>query len=174
MSGWKPCPQINDEYRPNHEQRVESPRDPLTHLQSFPVERFVKKKKKKEVTSSSSGGFSQTIPLRLAGRSAEEEVASCSSSLWQQLCLRTDEVSLEVSHFMKMRTSVRRYPLARYPYLTPAPRAATVSRYGGSGLTLFFPIKQKQNHSLKSTRKGVKYPTQNLPVRTGARFIRLL
>lgn len=150
---------------------------PWRIFKAFPWKGLWKKQQKKEVTSSSSGGFSQTIPLRLAGRSAEEEVASCSSSLWQQLCLRTDEVSLEVSHFMKMRTSVRRYPLARYPYLTPAPRAATVSRYGGSGLTLLLPHKttKKKKHSLKSTRKGVKYPTQkNLPVRTGARFIRLL
>lgn len=64
---------------------------------------------------------------------------------------------------MKMRTSVQRCP-ARYPYLTPAPRAATVSPFGGSSSTLLFPIKS----TVFKYPKEVKHPTQNLPVRTGA------
>lgn len=75
----------------------------------------------------------------------------------------------EVSHFMKMRTRVRRSP-APYPYLAPAPRAANVAvcPYGGSSSTLLSPIKTLGR--ALSTREEARYPTQNLPVRTGARL----
>lgn len=65
-----------------------------------------------------------------------------------------------------MRTSVRRYP-ARYPFLTPAPRAATVSPCGGSSSMLRFSINTAGRRSFKY-QKEVKYPTQKLPVRTVA------
>lgn len=77
-------------------------------------------------------------------------------------------VVLEKSHFMMMRTGGSRC-LARYPYLAPAPRAATVSPCGGSSSTPLWPIK-RQSGELFKHQKDVGKPTQSLPVRTGARL----
>lgn len=78
-------------------------------------------------------------------------------------------VDVKVSHFTRMRTGVWRYP-ARYPYLAPAPCAATVSPYGGSVSALLFPIKNTVGTAFKYQKEVKKPPTQNLPVRTGDRL----
>lgn len=150
VSGWKPGPQTNHEYRPDHEQHLEL----LSHLHDFNVsfrDFFFKP--------------SAWIGLwRLLRRGSFRFYRRWWLNKWTLFAL----VVLEKSHFMMMRTGGSRC-LARYPYLAPAPRAATVSPCGGSSSTPLWPIK-RQSGELFKHQKDVGKPTQSLPVRTGARL----
>lgn len=151
VSGGKPGPQTNHEYRPDHEQHLEL----LSHLHDF------------------KSFFRRLFPSSLRPESARGGCGGCGSfrfyrrwrlNKWTLFAL----VVLEKSHFMMMRTGGSRC-LARYPYLAPAPRAATVSPCGGSSSTPLWPIK-RQSGELFKHQKDVGKPTQSLPVRTGARL----
>ena len=124
--------------------------------------RFVKQNKTKH-QKSYCGDFSQTLLLQTS-----------LFILWKQRLLTAVFSSVsEPSHFMKMRTSVRRCP-ARYPYVAPAPRAAAVSPCGGSSSALLLPIKKptsRTSFKYQNPESNNKPPRAEIsPVRTGARL----
>lgn len=154
VSGWKPGPQTNHEYRPDHEQHLEL----LLHLHDFKsvFQRFFFCKP------------SAWIGLWRLRRLLRRGSFRFNRRWWLKKWTLFALVVLEKSHFMMMRTGGSRC-LARYPYLAPAPRAATVSPCGGSSSTPLWPIK-RQSGELFKHQKDVGKPTQSLPVRTGARL----
>lgn len=149
VSGWKPGSQTNYEYRPNHEQHLEV----LSHLLYF---------------KSFFQWLSWKLPLWLDLWSWRRG----SLCFYRRFWLWINEVFfflfsfalvvLEMSHFMKMRTGGLRCP-ARYPYLAPAPRPATVSPCGGSSSTPLRPIKKDSRESFLSTRKKSGNPRRASP-----------
>lgn len=156
VSGRKPCPQTNEKYEPNHKQHLKSQRDLLTHLlycraSCEDLEKFF-------------GGFSHSFLGALVSPHVFSFVSNFDTEIMKVLGL-VNSRSVALYEDAHQRPEVSR---ALSISGTSASRSNCLSVWRVE-LNASLPHKKHSWESFKY-QKEVKYPTQNLPVRTGARL----